>query len=245
MSARHVTRAGLGALVLAATCAAPAASSAATEPLSAPGIVAHFKQSAKQAPENFTLLPNGDFDVAFSSAHQVARVTPRGATKVLATLPVPANGGTKTPELGAAATAGIERAPNGTVYFTYSTGTAGLTGIWRLNGHRAPTRIAKLPGAHGAHAFLNGLALDPRTNTLYATDTAAGVVWRVPTRGGTATKWASGKQLKQVDGLKIHNGAVWVGSASSDKLAAHSGPGRRQGRRASHTGDAPERCTAG
>ncbi|WP_307783272.1 hypothetical protein [Streptomyces sp. MBT53] len=128
---------------------------------------------------------------------------------MLATLPAPAKA--DTPNLGKAFVGGIARADDGTLYVTYATGTADLTGIWALPPGGYPHRIAALP----ADGLPNGLALDRRTGHLYATDSVHGVIYRVPARGGKATVWAKGEALRPstfagANGLKLHNGAAWA-----------------------------------
>ncbi|MFF0160405.1 hypothetical protein ACFYRY_23175 [Streptomyces sp. NPDC005263] len=128
---------------------------------------------------------------------------------MLTTLPAPAKA--NTPNLGRAFVGGIARADDGTLYVTYATGTAGLTGVWAVRPGGRPHRIAALP----ADGLPNGLALDPRAKQLYVTDSVQGVVYRLPARGGKATVWAKGKQLEPTtfagaNGLKLHNGFIWA-----------------------------------
>lgn len=173
-------------------------------------ILSHFNLAAGQQPENIALEPDGAADLTFATNRQVVRVTPDGKVNLLATLPAPA-GGSSTPLVGAPFLGGIVRAHDGTLYFNYSTGTADLTGIWRLRPGGTPERIAALP----ANGFANGLALDEYTNQLYVADSVLGTIWHVSILGGTPTAWASGSQLAPksfigANGLKVHNGAVWV-----------------------------------
>ncbi|MFF9808377.1 SMP-30/gluconolactonase/LRE family protein [Streptomyces coeruleorubidus] len=193
----------------AALLTTTATATAATEPLSRPRIAAHFNLSAEQQPENITVGGDGSAYLTLSFARQIVRVTPSGRTRVLATLPAPARA--NTPNLGKAFVGGIARADDGTLYVTYATGTADLTGIWAVPPGGRPHRIAALP----ADGLPNGLALDQHTGLLYATDSVHGVVHRVPARGGKATAWAGGDALKPstfagANGIKLHNGAVWA-----------------------------------
>ena len=171
----------------------------------------HFALAQGQTPENLTLTHGGDAYVTFAKACQVAEVSPSGAIRILATLPEPADGGVHTPALGFPLTVGITRAQDGTLYFLYATGTADLTGVWRMRPGGVPQRIADLP----ADGLPNGLALDPRTDTLYVTDSVLGTIWSVPAAGGSPTAWSTAPELASAgflgaNGLKIHNGAVWV-----------------------------------
>ncbi|WP_392892879.1 SMP-30/gluconolactonase/LRE family protein [Streptomyces sp. LN699] len=196
-----------------ASASAPvsASASAAPAPLSRARIAAHFDLSKGQTPENLALAPGGAAYVTFAKARQIAEIAPDGTTRILATLPEPADGGIHTPALGFPLTVGIVRAHDGTLYFLYATGTPDLTGVWRLRPGGQPQRIAALP----AGGLPNGLALDPRTCTLYVTDSVLGTIWRVPTTGGTPTAWSTAPELAPAgflgaNGLKIHNGAVWA-----------------------------------
>lgn len=220
MPAKFAARSMLVVLVAAgAAVGQTVVASAATPPLSAPHIVAHFDVTAGQQPENITLEPNGSADLSFATSHQIVRVSTTGKLQVLATLPTPADGGVNTPLVGSARTFGITRAPDGTLFFAYNTGTADLTGLWRLRPGGTPQRIAALPTG----SLANGLALDPVTGMLYTADSAQGIVWRVPETGGTPTEWATGAQLNGngsfgANGLKVHNHAVWVSNTAQGLL---------------------------
>ncbi|MEU3459352.1 hypothetical protein ABZ721_05265 [Streptomyces sp. NPDC006733] len=205
--ARNVLLAGLAATSL--TIGWPAAATASAAPVSGTHLTHHFDLAGGQMPENIVLEPDGSLDLSFSAARQIAQVTRGGTVRVLATLPAPADGGVHTPALGFPLVTGLVRGGDGTLYFLYATGTADLTGVWRLTPGGVPERIAALP----ADGLPNGLALDGRR--LYITDSVRGVIWRVPAGGGDATVWAGGAELASTgflgaNGLKVHNGAVWA-----------------------------------
>jgi sugar lactone lactonase YvrE len=178
----------------------------------AAAVVVHFSFQAGETPENAAPEPDGDFDVSFSVAREIARVGLDGRRDVLAAMPRPVDGGINTPVLHFAATMGIVRGQDGTLYFLYAAGNADLTGVWRLRPNAsAPQRIAALP----ATSLPNGLALDPHTGMLYVADSALGRIWAVPATGGTATVWSAAPELAPAgylgaNGLKVHGGAVWV-----------------------------------
>ncbi|MGW3909990.1 SMP-30/gluconolactonase/LRE family protein [Streptomyces sp. NPDC005070] len=189
----------------------PSQASAASPTLSDARIAAHFDLAKGRTPENIALAPDGDAYVTFAVGRQVARISAHGGTRILATLPAPADGGIHTPVLGFALTTGIVRAHDGTLYFLYATGTPDLTGVWRLHPGGRPQRIAALP----AGGLPNGLALDARTRTLYITDSVLNTIWRVPTRGGTPTAWSTAPELASsgflgANGLKIRDGEIWA-----------------------------------
>ncbi|WP_392666949.1 SMP-30/gluconolactonase/LRE family protein [Streptomyces sp. LN785] len=209
LSRTTAVAAALSAAVI--TTISPAPASAVSDPLSNARITQHFDPAKGQRPENITPAPGGGAYVTFADARQVALISPTGTIRVLATLPLPADGGVHTPALRFPLTVGIVRADDGTLYFLYATGTADLTGVWRLRPGGEPQRIAALP----ATGLPNGLALDARTGTLYATDSVLGTIWSMPVTGGTAVAWSTAPELASTgflgaNGLKIHDGAVWA-----------------------------------
>jgi sugar lactone lactonase YvrE len=205
---------GLGTLVLAGACTASAIPAFASSfPVTGARIVAHFDFTAGQQPENITLEPNGDADVTFAFAHQVARVTPQGKITILATLPAATS--------GTAAASGIARTSDGTLYVNYIDIGGTESGIWRISRNGSAEQVAALPDA----GFLNGLALDPGTGTLFTVDSFSGTVWKVWPRTGKAEVWASGQDLQPtapggfgVNGLKIRDRSVWVSNSSQGTL---------------------------
>jgi len=207
----HSRIAVLGALLMAGLGVAQAAPATAySEPITGAGIVAHFDIAAGQQPENITLEPDGTADVTFAPARQVARVTPRGQVTILATLP-PATTGT-------ASIGGIVRAPDGSLYVNYAAGAE--TGIWQVTPYGHARRVVALPEVKAP----NGLALDPRSGALFVTDSAVGAVWRAWPRTGRAERWATGDQLLPgafgfgSNGIKVHNGSVWVSNTDQGTL---------------------------
>ncbi|MGC4949346.1 SMP-30/gluconolactonase/LRE family protein [Streptomyces sp. DT224] len=205
---RTALLAAAAAAVLAATTAG--AATAATAPVSDVRFVSHLDMTDGQRPENITLEPGGSADVTFAFSRQVARITPTGRVHVLATLPAP-SAGAGTPVLASPFLGGIVRTDDGTLYFSYATGSSDLTGVWRLRPGGTAERIAALP----ADSLPNGLALDRHSGRLYVADSALGTIWRVPTAGGTPSPWATAPELEAAgflgaNGIKIHNGAAWV-----------------------------------
>ncbi len=213
----RVAVAVIGAAIGLTTVTSPAA--ATTVLLSSPQIVAHFDRPAGQAAESVIVEPDGSMDIGLILSRQVAHLTPSGRIKVLATMPVPADGGVNTPRVGRPNVTGIERTRNGVIYFLYSAGDDALTGLWRLREDGSPRRIAAFP----AESFLNGLAQDDRTGWFYVTDSTQGRVWRVGPGGGTPKIWAGGPELAPINffganGIKVHNGAVWVSNSDQETI---------------------------
>jgi hypothetical protein len=176
--------------------------------------VAHFDINALQQPENITLEPGGAADVTFNRARQVARVGTDGSVSILATLPAPAT--------GTATVSGIVRGKGGTLYVNYNAGSQ--SGIWRIpRGGGAAVQVVALPEVK----VLNGLALDRGQDSLYATDSRSGTVWKVSLKSGAAFVWAQGVELEPstasssgfgANGVKVHDGAVWVSNTDKGTL---------------------------
>ena len=226
-SHRH-PRSARGRLVLpvaavASLLAVAAPAAAASPAISNPRIIAHLDFSRGQTPENLTLAPGGSADVTFAEAAQVARVSLDGQVRILAQLPEP-TGEAACPVLGAllrapALTVGIVRDHTGHLYVALCTGSPDLQGIWRVSPHGSARRIAALP----VGGIPNGMALDDRHGYLYVADSLLSVVWRVSIPGGSVVAWAAGPQLSPggglgANGLKLHDGAVWVSNTQAGTL---------------------------
>lgn len=214
----HLAAVAATAVALGLLATAPASGD---EPLvSHPRVVAHFDFAAGETPENIAVEPDGSADLTFAFARQVAHVTRHGDIRGRVTLPGVAN--PNTPLVHNAIVLGIARAHDDTLYVTYATGT-GETGVWRIPpGGGTPRQIAKLP----ADGLPNGLALDEHRGVLYAADSVRGTVWRVPVTGGPRIAWATGTPLTPVpsgtgfgaNGIKVHDGAVWVSNTDRGTL---------------------------
>jgi hypothetical protein len=201
--------------------AQPAA--AASPSISNPRIIAHLDFSRGQTPENVALEPGGSADVTFAEAAQVAQVSRHGKVRILAQLPEP-TGGAACPLLGpllgaAALTIGIVRDHHGILYVALCTGSPGLQGIWRVTPNGSASRVAELP----ADGIPNGMALDECHGFLYVADSLLSVVWRVSIGDGTVIAWAARQQLAPAgglgaNGLKLHDGAVWVSNTQLGTL---------------------------
>ncbi|MFD8014288.1 hypothetical protein [Streptomyces sp. NPDC058955] len=215
---RHPRLAAVAGAAVALTVLAAGPASAGDPTVTDPRIVAHFLFGQGENAENIALEPDGSADITFAFAHKVVRVTKEGVRTPVASLPdVP---GAQTP-VGGAVALGIARAHDGTLYVTYATGRK-ETGIWRIPpGGGTPEQIGFFP----ADAFPNGLALDEKCGTLYTADTRLGRVWSLPVTGGEPTAWATGAALEPTaeipfgaNGLKVHDGAVWVSNTAKGTL---------------------------
>ncbi|PTA44024.1 hypothetical protein [Micromonospora sp. RP3T] len=194
-------------------------------------IAVHFDLTKGQLPENVAMGPDGTAYVTFAAARQVAAVTPSGGTRILATLPAPADGGVHTPVLSFALTTGIVRTADGTLFFLYASGDAASTGLYRLRpGQVVPRRIAALP----ADGLPNGLAFDATAKRFYLTDSVRGTISTVALDGGPVEVWSSAPELAATgflgaNGIKVRAGAVWATNLDQGTLlripVRHGRPG--------------------
>jgi sugar lactone lactonase YvrE len=114
------------------------------------------------------------------------------------------------------------RANDGTLYVNYNAGA--LSSIWRIPPKGgSPAQFAALPDV----AALNGLAIDESESNLYITDSTNGAVWKISLHGttGAASLWTQGAPLQRsgsapqgANGIKVHNGAVWVSNTAQGTL---------------------------
>lgn len=230
--------AGIGVVTVVPPSAASAATARAltthvvrpTAPPVPSRIAVHFDLAKGQMPENIALGPDGTAYVTFAAARQVAAVTPSGGTRILATLPAPADGGVNTPVLKFALTTGIVRVADGTLYFLYASGDAASTGLYRLRPRGVPERIAALPAA----GLPNGLAFDAAAQRFYLTDSVLGTISTVPLGGGHVEVWSSAPELAAAgflgaNGIKVRADAVWATNLDQGTLlripSRHGRPG--------------------
>ncbi|WP_236795026.1 hypothetical protein [Amycolatopsis sp. GM8] len=217
---RRAATLGLAAL-LAVAPAAPEAFAAPARPGHAAStrlgdvrVLVHFDRAAGQVAESMALEPGGGVVIGMIPARQVVRVLPDGAVQVLATMPLPPGGGGTTPAVGMPVVTGVARTDSGAVYFLYSSGQGGLTGIWQLRPSGQPRLVVPLP----ADAFPNALVIDGERDRFMVTDSTGGRIWQAPLRGGEAAVWSADPALAPsgffgANGMKIHDGAVWASNS--------------------------------
>lgn len=214
VAALVVPAAAVAAVAVAGTV--PASASTASGPI-VTGLhtVASFDYATGQQPESITVNPDQSLTVSMlgylnGQPPELLRISRSGRQTVLVT----GNAGE--------AISGIIRARDGSVYYDMVSTDPARAGIWRLPPGGAPERIVATPGA-----FLNGLTIDPVTQTLYACDSSSGTIWSAPASGGTATQWLvspalapaqSGPGHLGVNGVTFHQGAVWADNTDKGTL---------------------------
>ncbi|SOD71784.1 hypothetical protein SAMN06272781_2845 [Streptomyces sp. 1222.2] len=191
--------------------------------------VAAFDFATGDVPENITVAPDNSLTVSMvgtpaGERPALVRIAPSGHRTVLVT-------GQKGDGI-----TGNTRGHDGTVYYNVWSSDASRNGVWKLPPGGTPHHIAALP----AGGVPNGLAIDPAGRTLYVADSQMGTVWAVPVSGGPATAWLADPALAikasapvpyGANGLRFHNGAVWVSNLSKGTLlripvTATGAPGR-------------------
>lgn len=69
---------------------------------------------------------------------------------------------------------GVARSDSGAVYFLYSCGQGGLTGIWQIRRSGGPQLVVPLP----ADTMPNALVIDSKRNRFLVTDSTDGRIWQ-------------------------------------------------------------------
>jgi sugar lactone lactonase YvrE len=178
MSAPRQQRLRLGAIVIlaAAIAASPIAPALAAADVH---VNVTFDESAGQNPEGMALDRTGDVFVSVSPLGDVWKIPARSTT------PEPfghVNGIVPGRDFGLL---GLAVDVFGNVYGAVQSADPAANGVWRFD--RRTGDATRLPGT-AAMGIPNGLAFD-HVGNLYATDSAAGAIWRIPW-GGTAAVWA-------------------------------------------------------
>lgn len=213
MSKRFASCATVVAVAAATLIAVPSASASTGHAATQPAVtrvttVSAFDYTSGDAPENITVNP--DNTVTLSMLGSVAnkpptlvKLTPSGRRTTLV-----------TGHAGDMIT-GNTRGSDGTIYYNVASADTSRGGVWKLPVGASPRRLAALP----TDGLPNGLALDPAGRTLYVADSLNGTIWAVPASGGRAIAWLTDPALDPdpdatlqigVNGLRLHNGAVWV-----------------------------------
>lgn len=213
-SAAHarVSSAVLAVAVTAVAAVGAAACAPTGRELADVRVLAEFDEYAGQNAESVAPEPGGGAIVGMIGARQVVRVGADGGTEVLASMPVPADGGGTTPVVGTPQVTGVARDRGGAVFFLYAAGRGGLTGIWRLvPGSTGPELVVPMP----ADTMPNALLVDRPGDRFLVTDSTGGRVWEAPLSGGEPSVWSADPALAPsgffgANGLKLHAGAVWV-----------------------------------
>ncbi|MBE8523968.1 hypothetical protein ILP97_41930 [Amycolatopsis sp. H6(2020)] len=234
MNKRFTTCAAAVAVTAATLISAPSASASTGHAPTQPVItqvrtVSAFDYASGDAPENITVNPDNTVTLSMlgsvaNKAPTLVKLTPSGDRTTLAT----GHAGDQI--------TGNTRGRDGTVYYNVQSENASRSGVWKLPVGGRPQRLAALP----TDGLPNGLALDTAGRTLYAADSLKSTIWAVPAAGGRATAWLTDPALDSdpdatlklgVNGLRFHNGAVWVtnfnkGTLSKIPVTAGGTPGR-------------------
>ncbi|MEU1319444.1 SMP-30/gluconolactonase/LRE family protein [Streptomyces tibetensis] len=232
MSKRFTTYAATAVVTATVLISAPSASAAGHTPkpvVTQVKTVAEFDFATGDAPENITVNPDNSVTLSMlgavaEKAPKLVKVTPSGHRTTLAT-------GHEGDQI-----TGNTRGSDGTVYYNVWSENASRSGVWKLPVGGSAQRLAALP----TDGLPNGLALDSAGRTLYVADSLKSTIWAVPASGGRANAWLTDPALAPtpdaslnlgVNGLRIHNGAIWVtnfnkATLSKIPVTADGTPGR-------------------
>jgi sugar lactone lactonase YvrE len=199
-------------IVVAALLAVLALSSGVAQASLPLETIATFNPAAGEFPEGLAISKTNQIYVTMTNPiGEIRRIGANGEQSVLAHFDVPGLG-----PLGLATSA------SGLLYVAVSTLDPGTRGVYVV---RADGTSARLPGTDGI-LFPNGLTLDKRGN-VYATDSIAGAVWRIPPHG-SAQLWVQDPLLEGTGafGLGFPIGANGIGFWHNEIFVTNSEGGR-------------------
>ena len=159
-------------VVLAAVAALPVAVAGAAVSAT---VVVDLDPALGELPEGVAVDKRGDVFFSVSPLGEVRKLDRDGSVSLLAQVVPPGSGNGPV---------GMAVDGPGNVYVATATLDPSTGGVYKI---ARDGSFARLPGT-GAIGFPNGVALDKKGN-VYVTDTIGGAVWRVPAKGGPATKW--------------------------------------------------------
>jgi len=160
----------LAVLIAAATLPVAVAGAAVSSTL-----VVDLNPALGELPEGVAVDKRGDVFFSVSPLGQIRKLDRDGSVSLLAQIVPPGSG---NGPIGMAVDA------PGNVYVATATFDPATSGVYKIARDGSFTRLR----GTGAITFPNGIALDKNGN-VYVTDTIGGAVWRVPGKGGPATKW--------------------------------------------------------
>ncbi len=180
----------------------------------------HFNPTAFEAPESIVIDSDGNLFISMALTGEIRKITPQGRQSTLARIPI----GAPLEPCGSliAAQGALVLAPDGTIYVNAAACDPVHRGIWRVSPRGDARLLAQLP----LEALPNGLTL--RRGHLYAADSALGVIWRVPARGGRIEVWADHPLLKATpgsgfpgpNGVQIFNHELYVANSDQGTIIA-------------------------
>lgn len=209
---------GILALLTLAACAAETTGdrSAVTASPSDAVTVAEFDFLDGEAPENAVAEADGSVIVSMLGAvaeqpPSIVSIAPSGESTSL------------TEGMVGDMFLGLARGDDETTFYNVASTVPDRTGVWALPEGGTPQRLAPLPDG----STPNGMGLSEDGHTLFIAESVSGTIWSVPTSGGAATAWATGEVLELdpsaavplgVNGLKVHDGSVWVSNISDGTM---------------------------
>jgi sugar lactone lactonase YvrE len=170
--------------------------------------VATFNPAAGEFPEGLAITKTNQIYVTMiNPIGEIRRIGANGEQSVLAHFDVPGFG-----------PLGLATGASGLVYVAMSTFDPATRGVYVV---RADGTSVRLPGTDGI-LFPNGLTLDKRGN-VYATDSIAGAVWRIPRRG-SAQLWIQDPLLEGTGalGLGFPLGANGIGFSHNEIIVTNT-----------------------
>ncbi len=173
-----------------------------------------FDAAKGETPESIVFDKRDNAYITMAFTGEIRKIGPDMTQRSLAFLPIGAPCGER---LVVALGLAIDR--RGGLYAAATACDPANSGIWKVDTETGDIKLLASPSNN-----FNGI--DVHKGMLYAADTFGGLVWRVPTRGGTPEVWADdplfkiapGSKFPGPNGLQFYRGSIYVANSSTGDI---------------------------
>lgn len=182
-----------------------------------------FDPTVPENPESILVDRNGDLLVAFAFTGEIRRITPEGEQSTVAFVPIAVQTLVPCQVEGFPGVLGaIVQDRRGNIFANAAACEDENRGVWKIDPEGNVSLVANLP----AGSLPNGITL--ARGFLFVADSALGVIWRIPSRGGEPVVWADGPLLAEdpavfapgPNGIQVFRDEIYVANSDSAQIIA-------------------------